>query len=84
MPEGMDRTAGLRKVSLAGLEREIQKCLESGQPLPAAVQCLAGLQGVQYVLVYPEEKDIVLVGPAEGWRVDDRGTFVGARTAGRR
>ncbi len=79
MPEGMDRAAGLRKVSLAGLEREIQKCADSGQPLPLAVQCLAGLQGVQYVLVYPEDKDIVLVGPAEGWKVDDQGNFVGAR-----
>jgi hypothetical protein len=79
MPEGMDRAAGLRKVSLAGLEREIQKCLDGGQPLPLAVQCLAGLQGVQYVLVYPEDKDIVLVGPAEGWRVDNQGNFVGAQ-----
>jgi len=80
MPEGMNRTAGLRKVSLAGLEREVQKCIKSGKPLPPAVQCLAGLQQVRYVLVYPEEKDIVLVGPAEGWKVDDRGAFVGANS----
>jgi hypothetical protein len=33
---------------------------------------------VRYVLVYPEERDIVLVGPAEGWALDPRGYFVGA------
>jgi hypothetical protein len=38
---------------------------------------LAGLQRVRYVFVYPEEHDIVLVGFAEGWKVDDRGFVVG-------
>ena len=27
--------------------------------------------------VYPEQKDIVIVGPAEGWKVDGRGNVVG-------
>jgi len=79
VPDGMNRTAGLRKVSLGGLEREIQRCIQSGIPLPVAVQCLAGLQQIRYVLVYPDEQDIVLVGPAEGWKLDDRGNFLGAK-----
>ena len=41
-----------------------------------------GLQRVKYVLVYPEQQDIVLAGPAEGWRVDSLGSVVGA-TSGR-
>ena len=40
---------------------------------------MAGLQ-VRYVFAYPEQKDIVLVGPAEGWKVDARGNVVGATT----
>jgi hypothetical protein len=32
------------------------------------------------VLVYPEQNDIVLAGPAEGWRVDTKGSVVGATT----
>jgi hypothetical protein len=44
------------------------------------VQFLGGLQAIRYVFVYPEEKDIVLVGPAEGWKVDAKGNMVGATT----
>lgn len=82
VPDGMNQTAGLRKVSLKGLEAEIQKSLSSGKPLPDAVQCLAGLQGIRYVLAYPEQNDILLVGPAEGWKLDARGNVIG-RTSGR-
>jgi hypothetical protein len=46
------------------------------------VRYLAGLQRVRYVLVYPEQQDIVLAGPAEGWKVDTHGSVVGA-TSGR-
>ena len=41
---------------------------------------LAGLQEVRYVFVYPEQKDIVLVGYGEGWRIDTRGNIVGVTT----
>jgi len=80
IPDEMNRTAGLRKVSLRRLEAEIRKCARSNKPLSDAVTLLAGLQQVRYVLVYPEEKDILLVGPAEGWVLDPRGYFVGANS----
>ena len=38
------------------------------------------MQQIQYVLVYPEQNDIVLVGPAEGWKVAADGTVVGETT----
>ncbi len=79
IPEGMDQTAGLRKVSLRRLEAEIRRAARANQPFPDAVGLLAGLQQIRYVLVYPEAKDIVLVGPAEGWVLDPRGYFVGAK-----
>jgi hypothetical protein len=80
IPEGMNQTAGLRKVSLRRLEAEIKKCLEAGKMLPDAVYLLGGLLEIRYVLVYPDQRDIVLVGPAEGWVLDPRGYFVGAKS----
>jgi hypothetical protein len=72
----------LRFVSLRQLEAQIAEAGAAGKPLPDAVRFLAGLQRVRYVLVYPERQDIVLAGPAEGWRVDTLGSVVGA-TSGR-
>ena len=43
---------------------------------------LAGLQRVRYVFYYPDSKDIVLAGPAEGWVPDPAGRIVGL-TSGR-
>jgi hypothetical protein len=62
------------------LEAAIRQFVESGKPLPDPMVYLAGLQRIDYVLVYPDEKDIVLMGPAEGWRLDPRGYFVGVTT----
>ena len=41
---------------------------------------LAGLQRIQYVFYYPETKDIVIAGPAEGWITDISGRVVGINT----
>lgn len=83
IPQGMDTELGLRRVSLRQLEAALQ---ESGTSdlgrLPDEIRFLAGLQRVQYVLVYPEQQDIVLVGPAEGWRMNAWGHPVG-KTTGR-
>jgi len=72
---------GMRMVSLRGLQNAIRDAQKNnlGQ-LPEEVRFLAGLQRIQYVLVYPEEKDIVLAGPGEGWRVADNGHVVGITT----
>jgi hypothetical protein len=69
-----------RFVSLAGLNDELDKGLKAGRPITEEMTCLAGLQKIDYVLVYPDRKDIVLVGPAEGWRGDVSGCLVGATT----
>ena len=47
---------------------------------PTPIKYLAGLQRIHYVFVYPEQKDIVLVGPGEGWKVDAKGNVVGITT----
>ncbi len=78
--DDLSSAAPLRKVSLRGLESALQEAAANKKPIPDAVKYLAGLQRIQYVFVYPEQKDIVLVGPGEGWNVDAKGNVVGATT----
>lgn len=61
----------LRKVSLTRLERVVQLRLAAGLPLDEEMHVLAGLNKIQYVLVYPETGDLVLAGPAGDWRTDE-------------
>lgn len=67
----------LRKVSLVRLERTLAKRLAAGQAPDDAMQNLAGLHGLRYVFFYPDQRDIVLAGPAEGWAPDAAGRAVG-------
>jgi len=69
----------LRKVSLNRLEQVV---MEHNGVLTDAMKYLAGLQRVKYVFYYPETKDIVLAGPAEGWVSDSTGRVIGM-TSGR-
>lgn len=66
----------LRKVSLPRLERAIQVRLALGQPLDQEMLVLAGLNKIQYVLVYPETGDVVLAGPAGDWAEDQEGRLL--------
>ena len=74
------RTSPLRKVSLPRLERAVQLRQAAGQRLTEEMRTLAGLQRVQYVLVYPETGDVVLAGPAGDWREDREGRLVGVES----
>lgn len=68
----------IRKISLRGLEAAIQDALANNQgQLPDEIRYLAGIQRIQYVLVYPDQNDIVLAGPGEGWKLDDDANVVG-------
>ncbi len=78
VPAELAGTTPLRKVSLRGLEAAIQEHTAAGRALPDDIRYLAGLQQIRYVFVYPEQGDIVLVGPGEGWKVDAKGNVVGA------
>jgi hypothetical protein len=80
VPADLQKWTDLRFVSLNQLESEIAAARTAKKPMPEAVRYLAGLQRVKYVLVYPDQHDIVLAGPAEGWKIDTRGNVVGATT----
>ncbi len=67
----------LRMVSLAKLETALARHLAGGSRLPDELFLLAGLRRVEYVFVLPDRQDIVLAGPAEGWRMDEQGEIVG-------
>jgi hypothetical protein len=78
--EDMARKSELRMVSLTRLERAIAERLAAGKPVVESMKQLAGLSEIQYVFVYPEEGEIVIAGPAEGWRYNESGMPVGVES----
>lgn len=74
------RSSGLRKISLVQLERQIQILAAQGRQPTEEMQALGGLQRIKFVLVYPEQHDIVLAGPAGPWRTDFEGRLVSTET----
>ena len=73
----MAESSDLRVVSLTRLENAVAERLRRGQPVPASMKQLAGLTRVRYVFLNQETNEILLAGPAEGWRIDETGRAVG-------
>jgi hypothetical protein len=71
------RTSELRKVSLTRLLKLVDQAAAGGEQPDDTILHLAGLTRIQYVFYYPETKDIVLAGPAEGWVEVPGGRVVG-------
>lgn len=69
----------MRKVSLNRLEAVVR---EKNGVISDEMRHLAGMLRAKYVFYYPESKDIVLAGPAEGWVTDTTGRVIGI-TSGR-
>lgn len=67
----------MRKISLNRLEQAIR---DKNGVLSEEMKHLAGMLRVRYVFYYPESKDIVLAGPAEGWVAQPSGRVVGITT----
>ncbi len=70
--------SSLRKVSLVRLQRQLELLQLRGQSANEAMLNLAGIYRIQYVLVYPEQGDIVIAGPAGPWRENRHGRVVNA------
>jgi hypothetical protein len=77
---GLSDRSELRKISLNRLEAAIRGLVERRQPIADEMRYLAGLTRVQYVFFYPETRDIVIAGPAEGWATDLSGRVRGIET----
>jgi hypothetical protein len=82
LAEDVSRPSRLRKISLRRLDALLAQHVSQNKPLTHDMLYLAGLQRVEYVFAYPEQGDLVLAGPAEGWTVDDAGNVVGATSGG--
>lgn len=72
------QASSLRKVSLTRLEREVQLRYARGLAPDDAMQNLAGITRIKYVLIYPESGDIVIAGPAGAWQENEEGRSVNA------
>lgn len=75
--EDMARASTMRLVSLTRLEKEVAGRLARGERPLATMKHLAGLSQVRYLFIYPEEGEIVVGGPAEGWHFNELGVPVG-------
>ena len=71
-----DLPSPLRIVSLTRLEREAQMRWASQQEIDDTMHSLAGLNRIQYLLVFPKTGDIAIAGPAGAWNIDDEGRWV--------
>ena len=70
----------LRKVSLTRLEAALTARLGDQQKATEDMLNLAGLTRIKYVFFYPDSKEIVLAGPAEGYATDISGRVRGLET----
>ena len=79
--DDLQKNTEMRMISLRNLEQAIGAAIRNGNgELSEEIQYLAGIQRVEYVFLFPEENDIVLAGPGEGWIVDENGNVVGETT----
>ncbi len=69
--------SALRKVSLTRLIKQMNQAVAAGDGPDETMLHLAGLTRIQYVFYYPDTKDIVIAGPAEGWVEIPGGRVVG-------
>ncbi|MEZ6065802.1 MAG: DUF1598 domain-containing protein [Planctomycetaceae bacterium] len=79
--QDMSQPSVLRMVSLTRLEAAIADRIAEGKPVVESMRQLAGLSLIQYVFVYPEDGEIVIAGPAEGWRYNEEGQPVGVESS---
>ena len=70
----------LRKISLNRLEKHLRELLAAGHTETRDMKYLAGLTRITHVFYYPDTKDIVVAGPAEGFMEDLAGRAVGVHS----
>ncbi len=80
LPGDLNDYSPLRKVSLIGLEAACESYARDRTHVSSEIQFLAGLQRIDYVFAYPDERDIVIAGPAEGFIIDGAGRAIGNST----
>lgn len=80
LPSELNQPSELRKISLHGLDMEIDRLLSAEQPLPSSVLNLAGLTRIDFVFISQESDDVIIAGPAEGYATQPDGRVVGTKS----
>src|SRR5437867_27897 len=70
-------------VSLPRVFAEARAAIDAGKPVPDDLRYLGGLTQIRYVFVYPDEKDLVIAGPAEPFVVQESGLYASGKRTGR-
>ena len=78
--QDIQQPSSFRKVSLTRLEAEVAKLRAANKPIPADMAFLGGLTQITHVFFYPETKDVVVAGPAEGIYINGLNRAVGMKT----
>ncbi|MDR3199102.1 MAG: DUF1598 domain-containing protein [Planctomycetaceae bacterium] len=81
IPTDLNEKTLIRKISLKKLNAQICRTIENQEEFPDSVRYLGGLTAIRYVVVVPEENDILLIGPSESWQADSYGNIIG-KTSG--
>ena len=68
--------AKMRKVSLTRLERAVQRRAVQGKSPTEAMLHLAGLTDIRYIMVDPGSGEVIIAGPAGGWKRNTKGKIV--------
>ncbi len=76
----IQKVSKLRKISLVKLEKQVAALKAAGKPIPAEMRYLAGMTRITHVFFYPEDNDIVIAGPAEGFFVNGQNRVVGMKS----
>jgi hypothetical protein len=78
--DGIASGSALRAVSLKRVEEAVQNRHQTGEAIPSDLEYLAGLTAIRYIVFDPAQKDVFLLGPAEGWKQLATGEVVGEKT----
>ena len=82
IPADLKEKASIRKVSLRKLDTQMKEIIDQKGEFPDSMRYLGGLTAIRFIVVVPEENDILLIGPAESWTVDAMGNVIG-KSSGR-
>jgi hypothetical protein len=76
----MAQQSSLRRVSLARLQAVVRDLQQQGKPLPPEIRYVGGINQITHIFFYPDRSDVVIAGPAEGWKQLPTGEVVGIKS----
>ncbi|MDR1963908.1 MAG: DUF1598 domain-containing protein [Planctomycetaceae bacterium] len=82
IPTDLNEKTPIRKISLKKLNAQIRQTIEKQEEFSDSIRYLGGLTAIHYLVVVPEENDLLLVGPSESWQADSYGNVIG-KSSGR-